>query len=202
MNGGQRIKELTNLFDWSVQFIEKNLSPVLLHRLSNSSFASIPLHIIPSPITLHLIATMTSSDLQWELLRQTNNRFLLKRSGLTFSTEPGNLLNLHSKKYSGLVNEKAIHVGFPTKDTASVAVSYKTKRSHYSKPSEFSVKKGYKGSHAAVDKYAKDTLYRVDLACATKARISAVIRAQKPKKERKQKMRANKLARLTRNPSA
>lgn len=145
---------------------------------------------------------MTSSDLQWEILRQTNNRFLLKRSGLAFSSEPGNLLNLHSKKYSGLVNEKAIHVGFPTKDTAAVAVSYKTKHGNYSKPSEFSVKKGRKRSHAAVDKYIKSTLYRVDLTCAAKARISAVIRAQQPRKERKQKMRANKLARLTGKPSA
>lgn len=145
---------------------------------------------------------MTSSDLQWELLRHTNNRFLLKRSGLTFSSEPGNLLNLHSKKYSGLVNDKAIHIGFPTNDTAAVAVSYKTKRNHFSKPSEFSVKKGYKRSHAAVDNYIKNTLYRVDLSCAAKARISAVIKAQNPRKEKKQKMRANKFARLTRKSSA
>jgi large subunit ribosomal protein L28e len=145
---------------------------------------------------------MASPDLQWEILRQTNNRFLLKRSGVTLSTEPGNLLNLNSKKYSGLVNDKAIHIGFPSQDGAALAVSFKTKNGHYSKPSEFSAKKGCKNSNAAINSYIMNSVYRVDLARAANARVCAIFKAQQPRRERKQKMRANKLARLTRKSSA
>ncbi|RPD64740.1 ribosomal protein L28e [Lentinus tigrinus ALCF2SS1-6] len=52
-----------------------------------------------------------SSDLQWLLLRN-NNAFIVKRlpEGPILSKEPGNLTNIHSFKYSGLANEKAIAV--------------------------------------------------------------------------------------------
>ncbi|KAF9236827.1 ribosomal L28e protein family-domain-containing protein [Melanogaster broomeanus] len=49
-----------------------------------------------------------STDLQWLLLRK-HNSFVVKKvpEGPIFSTEPGNLRNLHSHKYSGLANTKA-----------------------------------------------------------------------------------------------
>ncbi|KIM69904.1 hypothetical protein SCLCIDRAFT_1207145 [Scleroderma citrinum Foug A] len=52
-----------------------------------------------------------SSDLQWLLLRN-NNSFMVKRGpeGRSFSTEPGNLRNLHSFKFSGLANTKTIDI--------------------------------------------------------------------------------------------
>ncbi|KAL4068913.1 ribosomal L28e protein family-domain-containing protein [Scleroderma yunnanense] len=52
-----------------------------------------------------------SSDLQWLLLRN-NNSFLVKRGpeGRAFSSEPGNLRNLHSFKFSGLANTKTIDI--------------------------------------------------------------------------------------------
>jgi large subunit ribosomal protein L28e len=52
-----------------------------------------------------------SNDLTWLLLRK-NNSFIVKRvpEGPVFSKEPGNLRNLHSAKFSGLVNDKTIHV--------------------------------------------------------------------------------------------
>ncbi|KAG9094645.1 hypothetical protein FRC06_010613 [Ceratobasidium sp. 370] len=50
-----------------------------------------------------------SIDLQWYLLRK-NNAFVVKRvpEGPIFSKEPGNLKNIHSRKYSGLIGDKAI----------------------------------------------------------------------------------------------
>ncbi|KAJ3737005.1 ribosomal L28e protein family-domain-containing protein [Lentinula guzmanii] len=52
-----------------------------------------------------------SSDLQWLLLRKSNS-YIVKGlpEGPIFSKEPGNLLNLHSHKYSGLANAKTIDV--------------------------------------------------------------------------------------------
>ena len=50
--------------------------------------------------------TMSSlSDLQWLLVRK-HNSFVVKRlpEGPVLSKEPGNLLNVHSQKFSGLVN--------------------------------------------------------------------------------------------------
>ena len=45
-----------------------------------------------------------SSDLIWALINK-NNSFLVKSKGNIFSKEPGNLLNKHSKKYSGLIGK-------------------------------------------------------------------------------------------------
>ncbi|KAH8094685.1 ribosomal L28e protein family-domain-containing protein [Cristinia sonorae] len=52
-----------------------------------------------------------SNDLQWLLIRK-NNAHIVKRvpEGPIFSKEAGNLTNLHSFKYSGLVNTKTIDI--------------------------------------------------------------------------------------------
>lgn len=46
-----------------------------------------------------------SADLVWLLVRN-NSSFLVKRNGAQFSSEPNNLTNKHSFKYSGLANGK------------------------------------------------------------------------------------------------
>lgn len=48
-----------------------------------------------------MAAAIHSSDLQWQLLRNSHS-FLVKRNGATFSSEPLNLANKHSPKFSGL----------------------------------------------------------------------------------------------------
>ena len=50
-----------------------------------------------------------SSDVAWQVLR-TGHSFLVKRDGFVLSREPGNLLNVHSYKFSGLANNKLVHV--------------------------------------------------------------------------------------------
>jgi hypothetical protein len=50
-----------------------------------------------------------SNDVVWQVLRQ-HNAFVVKRDGITLSGEPGNLLNKHSYKFSGLANRKLVHV--------------------------------------------------------------------------------------------
>ncbi|KAF2747696.1 ribosomal protein L28e [Sporormia fimetaria CBS 119925] len=53
-----------------------------------------------------------SSDLIWEITRPTSS-FLVKRKqagGVSFSRDPFNLRNQYSRKYEGLVADKAIGV--------------------------------------------------------------------------------------------
>jgi large subunit ribosomal protein L28e len=52
-----------------------------------------------------------SSDVAWAVTRN-NSAFLLKKRGCSkpFSTDPLNLTNKHSQRYTGLVNKKAIGV--------------------------------------------------------------------------------------------
>lgn len=47
-----------------------------------------------------------SADLIW-LLVKDNNSFLVKRNGVEFSRESGNLRNVNAFKYSGLAKNKA-----------------------------------------------------------------------------------------------
>ena len=66
-----------------------------------------------------------SSSLVWQLVRE-NSSFLVKRGrnprqgSVQFTSEPGNLMNVNSAKFSGLCNASTVHVAsdltFATKD--------------------------------------------------------------------------------------
>eukprot|EP00953_Heterococcus_sp_UTEX-ZZ885_P007042 4288-Heterococcus_DN1.PRE.5 len=61
---------------------------------------------------LGLAALEASADVRPVL----STPYLNIRSGaVAFSSEPGNLMNLHSYKYSGLANSKTVHIGQATK---------------------------------------------------------------------------------------
>merc|ERR1711924_83576 len=57
------------------------------------------------------VATMTSlpASQAWLYVRN-NSSFLVKRNGVQFSREPGNLTQLNTYKSSGLCNDKAIDI--------------------------------------------------------------------------------------------
>ena len=63
-----------------------------------------------------------SSDVVWQVLRQ-HNSFVVKRDGITLSSEPGNLMNRHSYKFSGLANKKVVHVGAGKDKKVHVTIS-------------------------------------------------------------------------------
>lgn len=65
-----------------------------------------------------------SAELQWQLLRNSHS-FLVKRSGATFSSEPLNLTNTHSFKFSGLANPRAVGVSL-TADGKRVQLQTRT----------------------------------------------------------------------------
>ena len=76
---------------------------------------------------------MASESLIWHLIRD-NNSFLVKRGqtkrdgSVQFSKEPGNLLGVHSFKYSGLANNKAIDLQATTGPKATVVLKKKVGR--------------------------------------------------------------------------
>jgi large subunit ribosomal protein L28e len=136
-----------------------------------------------------------SNDLQWLLLRN-NNSFIVKRvsEGPVFSKEPGNLLNLHSYKYSGLANSKVVHVA----DSNGVKIiTRKTKASPNAVAPAFATtsirpRSGARRSIGIASSLTKRG-YRPDLRKATLARVSALVAAQKePKASRPKKVRGKK----------
>ncbi|KAF8954195.1 60S ribosomal protein L28, partial [Entomortierella lignicola] len=66
-----------------------------------------------------------SADLTW-LLIKNNNSFLVKRSGVEFSSEAGNLLNKNSFKFSGIANNKTIDVSAAASGRGVVVATKKT----------------------------------------------------------------------------
>jgi len=61
-----------------------------------------------------------SSDLLWLLVKK-NNCFLVNRDGGHFSREPGNLRNIPSRKYSGLVQDRTVDLQ-PTANGVRVTI--------------------------------------------------------------------------------
>jgi large subunit ribosomal protein L28e len=94
-----------------------------------------------------------SPDLVWMITKQ-RSAFLVKRNGVQFSSEPGNVANRNAFKYSGLANPKTVDVRPSGKGLALVL---KTKKAQ--KPS--------KSTHAV-------TLNKSDLRAASKT-LSAVV---------------------------
>ncbi|KAG0252756.1 hypothetical protein BG011_006815 [Mortierella polycephala] len=126
-----------------------------------------------------------SADLTW-LLIKNNNSFLVKRSGVQFSSEAGNLLNQNSFKYSGLANKKTIDIA-AAPSGRGVVVS--------TKKSKVTLTKGIRKSARSVAGLARSG-YRADLRKAALARVSAILNSQKTVKAAPKKackgVRANK----------
>eukprot|EP00953_Heterococcus_sp_UTEX-ZZ885_P016722 9384-Heterococcus_DN1.PRE.2 len=66
--------------------------------------------------------------------------YLNIRSGaVAFSSEPGNLMNLHSYKYSGLANSKTVHIGQATKKSGHATAVLALKSTVYAVISDHTV---------------------------------------------------------------
>ena len=72
-----------------------------------------------------------SSDIAWAITRN-NSAFLLKKRNCPkpFSTDPMNLTNKHSQRYTGLVNKKAVAVA-PAADNKGFTVTIKGGKGSY-----------------------------------------------------------------------
>ncbi|QRV79914.1 ribosomal L28e protein family [Ceratobasidium sp. AG-Ba] len=139
-----------------------------------------------------------SVDLQWYLLRK-NNAFIVKRvpEGPIFSKEPGNLKNIHSRKYSGLIGDKSLHISH---DGNAISVTSRKPKSslHHHKSGEHKAtirpRSGPRRSHGIVASQARNG-YRPDLRKAALQRVTALTLAQQEKKPApEKKLRGKKKA--------
>eukprot|EP00240_Pyramimonas_obovata_P010835 CAMPEP_0118931956 /NCGR_PEP_ID=MMETSP1169-20130426/8804_1 /TAXON_ID=36882 /ORGANISM="Pyramimonas obovata, Strain CCMP722" /LENGTH=118 /DNA_ID=CAMNT_0006874539 /DNA_START=63 /DNA_END=419 /DNA_ORIENTATION=+ len=65
---------------------------------------------------------MVSADVLWQCVKK-QNAFLVKRSGVQFSKEKGNLKALNTFKYSGLVNANSVNIA-PAGDADDLKITY------------------------------------------------------------------------------
>ncbi|KAI1483923.1 hypothetical protein K445DRAFT_72149 [Daldinia sp. EC12] len=134
-----------------------------------------------------------SADLVWELVRN-NNSYLVKRKesgGVQFSRDPLNLTNVHSRKYAGFVNTKAIGVQPAEKNGVKVISKKESAAQKPAKSTTAVVHNGGQPTRKIYRTVANQTAksgYRPDLREAAVARVSAVRQSQrepKPTPEKK-----------------
>jgi large subunit ribosomal protein L28e len=117
-----------------------------------------------------------SADLVWQIVKN-NNAYLVKKCGVQFSSEPGNLMNVNSFKYSGIANNKAVIIGSTEKGVSFATTKASNKNL---KTTAVELKKGARPSANAAKNVLKG--YRPDLSKAAAARVSAILKSKKPAK--------------------
>merc|ERR1712173_18151 len=132
------------------------------------------------PFLLFFALTSNMSEIAWAITRN-NSAFLLKKRNCPkpFSTDPMNLTNKHSLRYTGLVNKKAVAIT-PAADNkggkgAKVAKGKQT----------VTMKAGPRRSLHKVKALIVKQRYRKDLAKAALRRAAIIVRSQKPLPPRK-----------------
>lgn len=124
-----------------------------------------------------------STDLQWMVIRNCSS-YLVKKRNIRkyFSTDPLNLKNVHSPRYSGMIHRKAIAIE-PHPSGKGINLLYK-KRKFQNKPvknlAKIPLTKGARRSMTSIKKFVKANRYRRDLKMAALRRASAILRSQRP----------------------
>ncbi|TKY88565.1 hypothetical protein EX895_002554 [Sporisorium graminicola] len=127
---------------------------------------------------------MASQDLQWLLVRN-NSSFLVKQKGLgrIFSREPRNLVQLHSYKYSGVVNSKAVGIEAPKSGKGVVLTTKNAKQGSSAikatKNTTTIKRGGGRRTAGVVSNVVAKKGYRADLTRAAVVRASAILRSQR-----------------------
>nr|ALS04152.1 60S ribosomal protein L28 [Acartia pacifica] len=126
---------------------------------------------------------MASADIAWAIVRN-NSAFLLKKRNVNqaFSTEAGNLRNINSKRYNGLVNPKTVSIEVGPNNKGFTLVTKKAKK--VNKPSQSlartNMKAGPRRSLHKMKNVLVKNRYRKDLTKAALIRASAICGSQKP----------------------
>eukprot|EP01116_Phalansterium_solitarium_P002211 TRINITY_DN12077_c0_g1_i1.p2 TRINITY_DN12077_c0_g1~~TRINITY_DN12077_c0_g1_i1.p2 ORF type:complete len:136 (+),score=38.84 TRINITY_DN12077_c0_g1_i1:82-489(+) len=128
-----------------------------------------------------------SADLVWSVIRNRSS-FLVKRNGLQLTSEPFNLKNENSFKFSGLANSKAVDIT-PNKERGVVLSLKSKKRSNQYKlkTNKTVLRRDFRRSSRSIVSQLKQ--YRPDLRNAALARLSAITKASKTVAVQKKKSR-------------
>merc|ERR1711988_1943548 len=118
-----------------------------------------------------------SSDVVWGIIRK-NSSFLVKRNMLELSSEPGNLMNKNSFKYSGLANLETVDVADNTK---GITFSRKNKK-NAAQPSRnvvaVDLKKDFRKVAQTIKNKTEGANYRKDLSKPALARWYKIWKSQ------------------------
>ncbi|KAL2133673.1 hypothetical protein VTI74DRAFT_1901 [Chaetomium olivicolor] len=125
-----------------------------------------------------------SADLIWEVSRSSNAYLVKRKAGGApqFSRDPLNLTNLHSRKFAGFANDKAVGI-IPNEKGGVQVISKKTAAAN--KPASafykvtFGGNKTARKTYKAVANQVAKSGYRPDLRQAAIARASAIRRSQR-----------------------
>merc|ERR1711908_132177 len=118
-----------------------------------------------------------SSDLLWALTKK-QNAFLVKRNGLQLTSEPNNLMNKHSFKYSGLANLETVGI---EDNTRGITLKLKNKKNAANpKRNVLSVdlKKDFRKVAQTIKNKTEGKFYRKDLSKPALARWYKVWKSQ------------------------
>lgn len=128
-----------------------------------------------------------SADIAWAITRN-NSAYLLKKRNCPkpFSTDPMNLTNKHSQRYTGLVNKKAVAIA-PADGNKGFTVTVKGGSGFKPKAAKATVtmKAGPRRSLHKVKALMNKQRYRKDLTKAAMRRAAVIARSQKPLPARK-----------------
>merc|ERR1711939_198209 len=125
-----------------------------------------------------------SSDLLWALTRKTNC-FMVRRTvgtgGCTLTSEPNNLMNKHSFKYSGLANQEAVGI---EDNTRGITLKIKNKK-NASNPKRnvlaIDLKKDFRKVAKTIKNKTEGKFYRQDLSAPALARWYKIWKSQNNK---------------------
>merc|ERR1712054_394016 len=122
-----------------------------------------------------------SSDVVWGIIRK-NSSFLVKRNMLQLSSEPGNLMNKNSFKYSGLANLETVDIQDNEK---GITFSRKNKKNaHQPKRNVVStdLKKDFRKVAKTIKNKTEGAHYRMDLSKPALARWYKIWKSQQKAK--------------------
>merc|ERR1719465_97813 len=121
------------------------------------------------------------------MILRNQSKFLVKRNGIALSSEPGNLKNKHSFKYSTLANSKAIGLE-RAEDGAVLSTKLKTKKSPKGMFKKVTLKRDFRRVAKSIK--GACALYRPDLEKDALAKWTVIHRSLGEKKKTPTKSRA------------
>eukprot|EP00011_Vannellida_sp_DIVA3-517-6-12_P014797 CAMPEP_0114612492 /NCGR_PEP_ID=MMETSP0168-20121206/4650_1 /TAXON_ID=95228 ORGANISM="Vannella sp., Strain DIVA3 517/6/12" /NCGR_SAMPLE_ID=MMETSP0168 /ASSEMBLY_ACC=CAM_ASM_000044 /LENGTH=125 /DNA_ID=CAMNT_0001823479 /DNA_START=49 /DNA_END=426 /DNA_ORIENTATION=+ len=118
-----------------------------------------------------------SQELTWQLIKK-HNCFLIKRDGALFSSEPSNLMNKNSFKYSGLANNNTVGVEINSEAKGCVLVTKKKSAAARRRPAKsqnrVALRKDFRRVAKTIQAETQGKFYRRDLTSAALARWSKI----------------------------
>mmetsp|Transcript_13875 Transcript_13875/g.45265 ORF Transcript_13875/g.45265 Transcript_13875/m.45265 type:complete len:146 (-) Transcript_13875:184-621(-) len=123
-----------------------------------------------------------SPEVLWKCVRK-NTSFMVKRNGIQLTSEPGNVMNKNSFKYSGLANAKTVDIAVDGEDAVTMGLKAPKRIQHPKEAIRVTpLKKDFRRVARSIKTQVGGQWYRADLADMALARYSAIYNASMIKK--------------------